>query len=250
MKKARFRFYEELNDFLPPHRKKKSFTYTFKLQPSIKDAIEAIGVPHAEIDLIIVNGESVDFTYQLKDNDEVAVYPVFEALDISPIIHLREKPLRQVKFILDVHLGKLAKDLRLLGFDTTYQNQLDDQAIIKHANDENRIILTRDIGLLKNKKVTHGYWLRTTNPDQQIKEILTRFDLYQSINPLTRCLLCNELLQPIKKEKIIAKIPQKTAEAIDDFFICKTCKKIYWHGSHVDRMLKRIKMIIGSKQKD
>ena len=193
-KQARFRFYEELNDFLPQEKRKKAFTVSFSDKPSIKDIIEALGIRHSEIDLILVNGQSVDFCYPLQEGDAVAVYPTFKSINITPLIRLREMPLRELKFVLDVHLGKLAKCLRLLGFDVSYDKQASDQEIIHCSVKEKRCILTRDIELLKNKKVVRGYWVRVTDPFEQIKEVLERFDLSGNIQPFTRCLKCNILL--------------------------------------------------------
>ena len=153
---AVFRFYEELNDFLPAGQKKKDILYHFENSPSIKDPIESLGVPHPEVVLIIVNNESVGFDYRLQDNDRVAVYPVFEGLDISPIVKLRDKPLRNLIFILDVNLGKLTKKLRMLGFDCHYRNDFKDREIVQIAVDEKRIILTRDRRLLRYKIITHN----------------------------------------------------------------------------------------------
>jgi hypothetical protein len=185
---ASFRFYEELNDFLSKDKKKVTFSYQFKGNPGIKDTIEAIGIPHTEVDLIIVNGVSVDFNYRVKNNDQVSVYPVFESIDISPIVRLREKPLRKTCFILDVHLGKLVKTLRLLGFDALYRNDYADEEIMQIALQEHRIILTRDRNLLKRKAITHGYWIRSTSAEKQLDEVIRRFDLYSHIKPFTRCL--------------------------------------------------------------
>src|SRR3989338_9144205 len=116
MSRAHFRFYEELNDFLPPERRKTTFTREFRNRASVKDMIEALGVPHTEVDLILVNGASVDFSYLVQDGDRISVYPMFESFDIRPLVHLRPRPLREPKFVLDTHLGKLAVYLRLLGF--------------------------------------------------------------------------------------------------------------------------------------
>jgi len=188
---ATFRFYEELNDFLPSDKKKVAFQRSFEGNPSIKDVIESIGVPHVEIDLILVNGISVDFKYILHDQDIVSVYPVFETLELSNVTHLRNKPLRETKFILDVHLGKLAKYLRMLGFDTLYQNDIPDAQIIRISLAEHRIILTRDIGLLKVRTVTHAYFIRDQHPKMQLIEVLWHFDLFHSIDPFNRCIKCN-----------------------------------------------------------
>ncbi len=231
------RFYEELNDFLPPEKRKVSFDVALNGQPSVKDVIESLAVPHTEVDLIIVNRESVGFDYQVQAGDNISVYPVFEALDISPINHLRPKPLRELKFILDVHLGKLAKRLRLLGFDSLYTNNYEDQQIIDLALEQQRIILTRDIGILKNGRVTHGYWLRQTDPKLQIYEILQRFDMCPCLQPFTRCIECNGLIHPVDKQQIEDALPEKTAEYYQEYFQCDVCKKIYWQGSHYQHML-------------
>ena len=127
---AEFLFYEELNDFLPGEQRKVSFRHTFCGTPSVKDTVQAIGIPHTAIDLILVDGRSVDFAHRLRGGERVAVYPVFERLDISPVIRLRPKPLRDTRFILDVHLGKLARYLRMLGFDAAYDRDWDDETII------------------------------------------------------------------------------------------------------------------------
>lgn len=234
---ARFRFYEELNDFLPHARRKISFDHHFEGNPGIKDVIEALGAPHAEVDMILVNGQSVDFEYRLQDGDRVAVYPVFESMDISAVSKVRQAPLRDIKFVLDVHLGKLAKQLRILGFDALYRNDLQDNEIVEIAQKEKRIILTRDIGLLKNKKVTHGYWLRSQQPKRQLREIVSRFDLKNLIQPFTRCLECNGSIRPVEKEAVLRRLAPNTRKYYQDFYQCVECGKIYWEGSHYQKMV-------------
>ena len=245
MSVVHFRFYEELNDFLPPNRRKQEFTVPFRSQNSIKDMIESIGVPHTEIDLILVNGESVDFSYLVQADDRVSVYPVFEALDISNVTHLRPKPLRRTRFVLDMHLGKLARYLRLLGFDTLYSNDCDDEELanISAAGDK-RILLTRDYGLLKRKQVTHGYFVRNDQPSLQIREVLKRFDLLDAIQSFKRCTQCNGLIEPIAKEKVLDRLPQGVAKMNDEFAMCDSCERVYWKGSHYDRMQKIIAGIL------
>ncbi|MDZ7343194.1 MAG: Mut7-C ubiquitin/RNAse domain-containing protein, partial [candidate division KSB1 bacterium] len=185
---AYFRFYEELNDFLPEEKKKTTFVHHFKDRASIKDMIEAIGVPHTEIDLILVNGQAVDFSYLVQDRDRISVYPVFESLDISAVTNLRKQPLREAKFVLDVHLGKLASYLRLVGFDTLYRNDFSDAELAEISSRERRILLTKDRRLLKRRIVTHGYCIRETAPKKQLLEVLKRFDLFKSLDPFSRCL--------------------------------------------------------------
>lgn len=236
LKLANFRFYEELNDFLPKEKRKIVFAYNFEGNPSVKDAIEAIGVPHVEVDLILANSEPVDFGYTLKDQDIISVYPVFETLDISNRGHLREKPLRNPKFILDVHLGKLARYMRMFGFDTMYRNDYDDPEIIRISLDEHRIILTRDLGMLKVKAVTHGYFVRSQNPKQQLKEVLQHFDLHSAVDPFNRCIKCNGELKTVNKEEIMDQLEPLTRKYFSIFFQCCSCQRIYWEGSHFDRM--------------
>ena len=175
--RAEFRFYEELNDFLPAARRRRAFEWAFRGTPSVKDTIEAIGVPHTEVDLVIVDGRSVGFGEKLYGGERVAVYPVFEAIDISPLVRLRPAPLRVTRFVADVHLGTLARHLRLLGFDTVWRNDLEDDTIISLATEERRIILTRDKGILKDGRVTHGYWLRATEPLAQVEEVVCALQL-------------------------------------------------------------------------
>ena len=245
-KSAAFRFYEELNDFLPEKKRKTCFSVTFNGNPAVKDVIESLGVPHTEIDLILVNSRSVDFAYQLKTGDQVSVYPVFESLDISNITHLRERPLRRSKFILDVHLGKLANYLRMLGFDTLYSNNYSDGMIVRLAATGKRIILTRDIGILKIKEVTHGYWVRSQNPETQLLEVIRRFDLKSSIAPFHRCMTCNGLIEKVKKESVQDRLKEMTKKHYSDFYLCSSCGKIFWQGSHYDKMKRFIEEILKS----
>jgi len=244
MRLAYFRFYEELNDFLPQHRRKVTFQYEFMGKPSVKDAIEALGVPHVEVDLIIVNGESADFSRSLKDGDKISVYPVFEGLDISPLIRLREKPLREVKFILDTHLGRLAKYLRFCGFDTLFDNYYDDPEIVDISVIEKRTILTRDRGILKNSRVTHGYWVRSQKPEEQLKEVFKRLDLNSQVRLFTRCIICNTLLEDIDKEDIKDRLQPTTRRFFSVFKQCPGCNRIYWKGSHYENMIRYIDQII------
>jgi len=244
MSLAWFRFYEELNEFLTPEKRKLQFPYFFSGSPTVKDAVEALGVPHVEVDLILVNGVSVDFVFRIRNEDSVSVYPVFESLDISSLTHLRKEPLRELKFILDVHLGKLAKYLRLCGFDTFYNKDLDDKEIIRLSLSEKRIILTRDLGILKNKRVTHGYWLRSQYLTEQIKEVFRRFDLIRQLKPFSRCMECNGLLTDISKDEIIDRLLPKTSRYYQSFKKCNHCDHIYWEGSHYSRMKKYIDSVI------
>jgi len=236
-----FRFYEELNDLLSGERFKRDSPYHFDGNPTVKDAIEAMGVPHTEVDLILVNGVSVDFACRLRDGDRVSVYPVFESLDIRDLTHLRPEPLRRTRFILDVHLGKLARYLRMLGFDCLYRNDLEDEEIVALSVDEKRIILTRDRGILKQGRVTHGCLIRKELVDDQVREVLKRFDLGGAIRPFSRCTACNASLEPVNKAEIRSELQPRTERYFEEFYRCPFCRKIFWKGSHYDRMTAKIR---------
>ncbi|MDD5035006.1 MAG: Mut7-C RNAse domain-containing protein [Methylococcaceae bacterium] len=235
---AEFRFYEELNDFLPPPLRKRTLEYRFNGHPGIKDPIEVFGIPHTEVELIIVNLQSVGFDYPLQAGDRVAVYPMFESFDVTPLVRLREAPLRRTAFVLDVNLGKLARRLRLLGFDALYSNRYHDSEIADIAAGEKRIVLTRDRRLLYAKRITHGYWVRSVEPQRQTEEIIRHFDLRRQINPFARCLMCNGLMKPIAKADILDRLEPKTRRYYQEFFTCQNCGKIYWEGSHLETMRK------------
>jgi uncharacterized protein len=237
--RAEFRFYEELNDFLPPEQRKQTIDYRFIGHPGIKDPIEVFGVPHTEVEMIVVNGQPVGFDYQLQADDRVAVYPVFENIDISPLLKLRNSPLHNPRFIIDVNLGKLAKHMRMLGFDCLYRNDYRDAEVVKIAVNEQRIVLTRDRRLLYAKQISHGYWVRAVHAEKQVDEVLQRFDLFGSIQPFSRCLICNGLLAPVNKTDILDSLETKTRVYYEAFHRCNNCLRIYWQGSHIDNMRQR-----------
>ena len=236
MAQATFRFYAELNDFLPSSRRQVPFVHRFNGRVSIKDMIESLGVPHTEVDLILVNGESVDFRYLVQDGDYISVYPVFESFDITPLLRVRSHPLRLPRFVLDVHLGRLAGYLRLLGFDARYMADCDDATLAALSCDERRTLLTRDRGLLKRRQVTHGYCVRTTNPREQVSEVLRRFDLYRSVAPFSRCIRCNGVLGSVAKQEVADRLPPHVRDNHYDFRICSACGQVYWRGSHYNRL--------------
>ena len=241
---AEFRFYEELNDFLKPEQRQQTVVYRFDGHPGIKDPIEALGVPHVEVDLIVVNGESVGFDYRLQDGDRVAVYPVFESLDVSSAVKLREKPLRKIAFVVDVNLGRLARLLRLLGFDVLFSNVYADDEIVAISEAQGRIVLTRDRRLLYAKAVTHGTWVRSVWPRRQVDEVVRRFDLAGLIRPFSRCAGCNGRIEPVAKDAVADRLEPKTKKYYEKFYRCPDCGKIYWEGSHVDKLRERFKGVL------
>ena len=245
--RAELRFYAELRGFLAPARRSGTVTHIFRVPGSVKDVIESYGVPHTEVDLILANGESVDFSYQVVDGDRISVYPMFEAFDVSALVRVRPQPLREVRFVLDGHLGKLARHLRLLGFDARYANDPTDVDLVAISNSERRVLLTRDVGLLKRGSVTHGCFVQSTDPREQVREILSRFQLADRIDPYTRCLACNGSLEPIDKQDVADRLPPKTRELYDEFKSCTTCRKIYWRGAHHQRLDRIIAVARGAE---
>lgn len=244
---AEFRFYEELNDFLPAKQHKTSFRFAFYGTPSVKDVIQAIGVPHTAIDLVLVNGRSVDFSHRLSGGERVTVYPVFERLDISPVIRLRPDPLRKTRFILDAHLGKLARYLRMLGFDTAYNREWKNAMLIDLALLEKRIILTRNAEVLKQNRVTHGYWLRHHEPLQQLRELLLALNLFAQVNAFTRCMDCNGLIDRADKALIRDQVDPDIFQRFKEFRQCRDCGKVFWHGSHHKHMLSLVGEIVHAR---
>jgi len=237
--RAEFRFYEELNDFLPAYQRKRSLRYAFENSPGIKDPIEAFGVPHTEVELIVVSGHSVGFDYRLRPDDRVAVYPMFESFDVTPLVRLRDRPLRRTAFVVDVNLGKLARRLRMLGFDVLYDAGFHDDEVAAISAEQHRIVLTRDRRLLFIKCITHGYWVRSVQVDEQVREVLTRFDLVRRIRVFARCIVCNGELISVAKQDVDAELEPRTRRYFERFRRCPNCRKVYWEGSHVDDMRKR-----------
>jgi len=234
--RAIFRFYAELNDHLPPESRMRDIVHGFQGPASVKDRIESLGVPHTEVDLILVNGTPVDFCHVLQDGDRVSVYPVFESFDITPVLRLRPTPLREPRFVLDAHLGRLAVYLRMCGFDALYRNDYTDAELAGIEESERRILLTRDRGLLKRSSVSRGYYVRATEARQQLVEVLRRFDLSGRIQPLRRCLLCSSPLISVSKADVLDRLPHRVRDLYDDFESCPECARVYWHGSHFERM--------------
>lgn len=243
---ATFRFYEELNDFLVPDRRKREFTCPCARAATTKHMIEAMGVPHTEVELILVNGESADFNRILQDGDRVAVYPRFEAMDVTPLLRLREHPLRETRFVADAHLGGLAHMLRMLGFDTLYDNHFHDDEIVDINEQDGRIVLTRDRELLKRRTVTHGCFVHALKSEQQLREIVERLDLARSAKPFTLCLHCNAPLRPVDKASVYDRLPPRVQENYERFSTCDVCGRVFWEGSHWRNMRRVLDQLVPS----
>ena len=233
---AEFRFYEELNDFLEPGLRKRDFMVGIDRARSVKDAIESVGVPHTEVDLVLVDGKSVDFTHVLRGGERVAVYPMFELLDVAPLTHLRPRPLRDPRFIADVHLGKLARHLRMAGFDVLCGRDWDDDHIVAISNAERRTILTRDKAMLRRSDVERGYFVRSTESESQLGEVVRALQLESLVAPFVRCRECNAVLEDVTRESVERRLPEKVREFYDRFKRCPGCERVYWEGTHFARM--------------
>ncbi|UYG06528.1 Mut7-C ubiquitin/RNAse domain-containing protein [Halomonas sp. M4R1S46] len=246
---ARFRFHAELNDFLPPERRERRFAYPFDRQAAIKDAIEALGVPHPEVNVILVDGASVGFDHRLRDGDRVDVYPAGAAVPGRAPRRLRPPLPHPLRFLLDVHLGRLARYLRLLGFDCRYHHRAGDAELAARAEREGRILLTRDRNLLKRKRVALGRFVRADDPFIQLEEVARAFSLLGELAPFTRCTRCNGRLASVDKAAVDHHLEPLTRRYVDDFLQCQGCGQVYWHGSHVahmealvDRLRQRLEM--------
>jgi len=229
--KATFTFTGELNDFLPHYRKNGTFCLEFASHQSLKHLIEALGVPHTEFGLVLVNERAVDPSSLLRDGDRVTVHPADFLLGDEP------------RFVLDNHLGQLATYLRMLGFDSLYRNDYQDDELSRVASEDGRVLLTRDRRLLMRKAITRGYCLHQTDPRKQAAEVLQRFKLVRQIKPFQRCLRCNSPLQVVSKQEIIERLEPLTRIYFDDFRLCPSCEQIFWKGSHYGRMLEMIEAL-------
>ena len=233
---ATFRFYEELNDFLPAARRRQEFCVPCAQGATTKHMIEALGVPHTEVELILVNGESVGFDRLLRDEDRVAVYPKFEAFDVTPLLRVRERPLRTLRFVADAHLGALARLLRMAGFDTLYDNRYRDGEIADIAETEGRIVLTRDREPLKQRSIVHGCYVHALKPAEQLRELMDRLDLARSALPFSLCLVCNAPLRAVDKAAVLERLPPSVQASHERFTRCDVCHRVFWEGSHWRRM--------------
>jgi len=247
MSHVQLRFYAELNDFLRDAQKKTRFKHELNRRTSVKDLIESLGVPHTEVEVILANGKSVDFSYIVKQQDDLSIYPMFESVDITPVLKLRDAPLRDTRFVLDCHLGRLARYLRQLGFDTLYRNDYADDELAHTSASEHRILLTRDRSLLKRSIITHGYFVREFNPRKQLDEVIRRFDLRNQIIPFGRCTRCNGMVEAVNKKTIEHLLEPKTRRYFDDFWQCTGCGQVYWEGSHVKHMIKLTDEVLNSE---
>jgi uncharacterized protein with PIN domain len=246
---ASFSFLGALSDFFPPTKRGRPTPHVFRGARSVKDAVEALGVPHVEVDVILVNGVSVRFDHPLRDGDQVSVYPFDVSPESGSIVHLQAPLSAPPTFVADVHLRRLARTLRLLGFDTRHGAELTDADIVGIARGESRVVLTRDRQLLKHRALDYGYWVRSTDPEAQAREVVRRFGLGQHARPYARCSTCNGLLRSVEKSAVHDRIPPRTALWIDEYRECPGCRRLYWWGTHGARLQAVVESALGSPQR-
>ena|SRR5438270_2334334 len=193
---------------------------------TLKHVIESLGVPHTEIGRVDVNGKSASLSDRSTPGSSVDVFPHKTPLKVA-----------DPRFVVDGHLGRLAAYLRMLGFDTWYERTADDAVLAAIASAEKRLLLTRDLGLLKRKEVEQGYCVRSDKPLEQLREVTCRFALHSHSTPFSRCMECNGLLDSVSKEEVADLLPPHTRETKNEFSRCRDCGKIFWRGSHHARML-------------
>lgn len=225
MATASFTFHGNLAQFLPRERRRSSFEYACARAATLKNAIEALGVPHTEAAQFLVNGIPATLNRIVREGDIVEVHAwIHQAVPVP------------LNFIADAHLGGLARFLRMLGYDTWHENALPDAEIRRLAHDERRIVLTRDRELLKCREIFFGCYVHALRPEAQLREVAVRFDLAAHARPFTLCLCCNLPLDDATEEQVRAYAPGAVLEHYRAFYRCAGCRRIYWEGSHFDRM--------------
>ena len=228
MATARFRIHPQLHPFLAPARRQEAFDYRCARAATMKNALEALGIPHTEVASLQVNGALATLDRSVREGDEIAAQGWFAIQALQPVVHRI--------FIADAHLGALARFLRMLGFDTLHDNALSDEAIRNEAAASHRIVLTRDRELLKCREIVIGAYVRALRPEAQLREVWARFDLAPYVRPFSLCLCCNVPLENIAKQAVIERLPEQVVRSQQRFWQCLRCRRIYWPGSHYERM--------------
>jgi uncharacterized protein with PIN domain len=236
-----FRFYGQLNDFLPYAHRGRPFACTLRMAASVKDVIEGLGVPHPEVDVILVDGEAQDFLYRVRDGDRIAVYPRFEAIDLGSLRRVGLPLPDPIRFAVDEHATKLASLLRLAGFDALTDSG--DAVLADRAAAEARVVLTRDVALLKRNEIKWGHWVRNIIPARQLGEVVARFDLAGRARPFSRCLRCNVPVVPVSVEAAASRLLPRTRTAFREFHECPACRRVYWKGAHYHAMCRLLETL-------
>lgn len=226
MTTATFRFHAELNDFLARDRRGRRFAHAFTGTPSVKDAVERLGVPHTEVGRIVLDGAPTGFGRLLRGGEELDVYPADPGA----------QPAGEPRFVADVHLGALARHLRLLGFDTAYGPDAGDAELAQISAAEDRILLTRDRRLLMRRVVVRGMFLRSDDPSEQLVEVARRWALPGRMRPFSRCMGCGAELVDVEKAAVLDRLEPGTRRTYEDFRRCPGCDRVFWRGAHSARL--------------
>jgi len=226
-----------------------TIVYPLSRRASIKDILESLGVPHTEVGKIILDGVEQGFEKIAENGEHFEIHPLSPALPPTMATILRPDPLKSCCiFLVDINVGRLAGLLRMAGFDAeNVDKESTSRAIVEKAIREGRILLTRNKDLLKHRELVYGHLVRNQDPDLQLREIIYLYSLENLFQPFTRCISCNGLLADVKKEDIIDRLLPLTKKYFNRFRICTACNKIYWHGSHHEKMTEKLEIIVDKK---
>lgn len=251
LKIVTFQFHGNLNDFLKRENRNKPITYQFGYKQNIKDACEALGVPHCEIFEVHLNNTFAVLENHLSNGATIDVYPRGFLKNQNKLTgkSLQDNFHPDQGFIIDVHLGKLAKLMRSLGLNVLYDKNIKSSEIGVLSTQTKRMLLTGDIALLKRRIIRRGYYIRSKKPEEQLKEVVHRFAKNYSFSLFSRCLLCNEPVVKIEKEDILHRLLPNTKKYFDIFYYCHNCDKIYWRGSHYEKMKNLLDRVISSENR-
>lgn len=233
---ATVRVYEELNDFLPPECRKRDVHVTVAPGLSVAGLLKRLGIPAGQVDLVLVDGQPRGLDHRLAGQERVSAYPVFEALDVNGVAPIPGRPLRRPRFFADEHLARLARYLRLAGFDTLLASGLEDGELVRRSESDGRILLTRDRELVSRYRPTRVLMLCSERPMEQLAEVVRRLQLEASAAPFSRCMVCNHELRPASPAEVAARAPARVAGEPKEFLACDGCGRLYWPGSHYRRM--------------
>jgi uncharacterized protein len=222
------RFHGALNDFLSPARRDTAFLHSLSTPSSVKDLLESLGPPHPEVSHVLADEAPVALTERVRPGQRLDIHPW--APSQAPL------PPGEPRFLLDVGLGRLAGFLRMLGFDTDWRNDFADDVLARRSHDERRILLTRDLGVLKRSEVEYGAFPRETHPERQLVEVARRYALVSRMRPFTRCITCNAPLADATPAEVTGHVPERVLATYTRFLRCTGCAHVYWAGSHHARM--------------
>ena len=232
----RLRLLGELNDFLPREQRGQSQAITLTRRAAVKDVLEAVGVPHTEIGVLRINALAAPMSSVLVPGSDAHVL----AAPATTASRRADWPDAPPAFVADVHLGGLVRRLRLAGFDVAYANDRDDADLAAISDIEHRVLLTRDRGLLKRARVRHARFVRCDATQAQYDDIVAHFGLADRMQPFTRCSDCNTPLDTVAKTDIVHRLEPLTRAHYTHFARCPVCDKLFWGGSHVADVQRRL----------